>query len=494
MDISILAKQNPWWAHKSAIENDPHYAVFSSAKVRWIPRILKHLDLNADVLYTLRGPRQVGKTTLLKMMVKRELDKGRQSADVLYYSCDDLTTPKEFFELLESYVEYSLNLSKERKLVLLDEVSSIKNWQSGAKHFVDLHGLKGLTLILTGSSAWDLKHAVEMLPGRKGEKTGIPSKRVFLPPKFSEYIEVRDPEIFESIKRLGLDEAETCRKAFFELMIEGKAAKWIEPLLAVKPSLDRLLEEYLITGGVMSAVNEFAETRFIKPTTYAIYAEMIYGDVGKLGRDRATARKIISSVLKHVGSTVSWNTLAKENGIPSVPTAEQYVELLESLFVVNTAYSLDLNTGLARLGSDKKLYFSNPFFMHALVASLRSAAEPFNDSIAFMTEPGKKAWLMEAVVCDHLRRLAYSFSPNDLYEPTNSVFYFRNKSGHEIDFMLRTPEDVMVPVEVKYRNQLDSADYRPIGKFSKGIMVSKDSVEIGSAHPTIPVSVMLMFA
>ena len=85
-------------------------------------------------IYTLRGPRQVGKTTMLKLMIKRLLDNPQISKEqVLYYSSDNIDSYKEIIELLETYFAFINGLPNppERAFIFLDEITGIKQWQKG---------------------------------------------------------------------------------------------------------------------------------------------------------------------------------------------------------------------------------------------------------------------------------------------------------------------------------------------------------------------------
>ena len=69
-DISQLAENNPWWIDRHNIHRDPKLLELSKLPYRWDPRIRHVIKLNADVIYSIRGPRQVGKTTLVQHVLK----------------------------------------------------------------------------------------------------------------------------------------------------------------------------------------------------------------------------------------------------------------------------------------------------------------------------------------------------------------------------------------------------------------------------------------
>ena len=491
VDFSELAKQNPWWENAIAIDADPKIRDFEAAQLKWRPRIRKYMDLKKDVLYSLRGPRQVGKTTFVKLVIRDEL-KTRKPANIFYFTCDLVTSAVELKEIIEQFLDWSFRQSQERKLVCLDEVTRVKDWENAYKQVVDLHSLKDVTYILTGSSSWDLKHGVERLPGRKGEATGEQNHKILLPLKFAEYVELRSPANHKTIEKLGLNDNATRVKAFSELFGESARA-WIDPLLPIKGELDALFGEYLFTGGVMAATNQFYERKEISNNTYELYLQMFFGDLARLKREESTAKKVLSSVLRHPQSHVGWQTISRETGLPSVITIQNYADVLQNLFLLNVYNAFDQNKKQPKHRSEKKLQIPNPFFFHAFRGYIENpAGDYFQQAKAYMLKPEGKAALAEFVVGDHLTRLAYNHRPSDLFDQSNFVFYVKNAQGETIDFITRLPSSFL-PVEVKYQNSISNSDYRNLKKFNKGILATKDELALGGNHPAIPVPLLLLF-
>ena len=82
MDISIL---NQWWKNKELINQDKSIKEYELKKYKWQPTILKELKPKINNIYTLRGPRQIGKTTLIKLLIK-ELLKDNDEKSCFYWS------------------------------------------------------------------------------------------------------------------------------------------------------------------------------------------------------------------------------------------------------------------------------------------------------------------------------------------------------------------------------------------------------------------------
>ncbi|MBI1658343.1 MAG: ATP-binding protein [Thaumarchaeota archaeon] len=75
MSVSAdLAEDNPWWSDPTSIRRDMKIVDLDNSIVDWKPRIAHTFDFSKDLVYSLRGPRQVGKTTLIKLQIKQKMD------------------------------------------------------------------------------------------------------------------------------------------------------------------------------------------------------------------------------------------------------------------------------------------------------------------------------------------------------------------------------------------------------------------------------------
>jgi len=80
-------------------------------------------------VYVLRGPRQVGKTTSIKLLIKNILEKGVNPEDILYLSAEAIKDRFELLETIRDFVQIRQIISKKEKLyIFLDEATFIKEW------------------------------------------------------------------------------------------------------------------------------------------------------------------------------------------------------------------------------------------------------------------------------------------------------------------------------------------------------------------------------
>lgn len=74
---------------------DPKVKEWNESVIKWDPRIRHTFRYGADVIYSLRGPRQVGKTTLIKLQIREFLTKGISPWNIMYYAFDVDNNPKD---------------------------------------------------------------------------------------------------------------------------------------------------------------------------------------------------------------------------------------------------------------------------------------------------------------------------------------------------------------------------------------------------------------
>ena len=490
MELLDIRKQNPWWETKERINEDPKIKDYNSAKVKWMPRLKKYIFMDKNVVYSIRGPRQVGKTTLIKIIIKELLEKNTP-LNIMYFACDLLRDNLALNELLNTYYGWIRPQNNERIFIFLDEISSVKDWQKSIKLFIDTKGNNDLTMILTGSHTLDIKSSAERLPGRVGEKEHIPTHKILLPMKFAEYVEMRNPELYKQVKEFKLDIAKERAEQFQEI-ITGKVPKSAQNLIRLLPELDGLLDEYLLTGGIMVAVNEYAEHKRINSQIYDMYIRQLIGDMARINREEKTAKQILAAMLKRIGSVYSWNSIKKDAGIPTQPTVDQYAGILQTMFVLNIYYKIEMD-GRIKRASDKQVYVLNPFIFHALNGWLiNPAQDTYQSSIEFLSKPEQKSILIESVVGDHLNRAAYNIRPADTFDPSAFIFYLKTNKGQEVAFAFRS-QAIFAGIEVKYQNDLNSEDFRGLNKIGKGCLVSKKDFAQKERFAVIPVSLFLLY-
>lgn len=162
-----LRDMNPWW------QGDPVAGVPPIRRWAYGP-VLDGLRSRLSPAVVLRGPRQVGKSTLLAQVIQSLLAQGVAPKRILRVQFDDLPDLKRLAspitELGQWYCDRILGKSYARALAdgeapyfVLDEVQNLADWAPQLKHILDIGKVRGL---VTGSSALRIQSGHDSLAGR----------------------------------------------------------------------------------------------------------------------------------------------------------------------------------------------------------------------------------------------------------------------------------------------------------------------------------------
>lgn len=486
--------QNPWWRDAAAIEADPYLVARRKSKAPWDPRIKYTFNWEEDVVYSLRGPRQVGKTTLLKDMIRNLLNRGVDARRMFYYTCDLVDNPRELANTVSRYRDAIRSESAERLYIFLDEVSSVRDWQKGIKHLVDTGKLRNVSVVLTGSHTLDLKGVSERLPGRRGAVVDTPDK-ILLPMKFGEYAETINAELAKVMRRLRLPPS-WARQSHLAALGEGELTPAVQEIMLYGKELEALLADYVITGGLPKVIHEYRKNGRIPESVYKTYVDSIVGDVQRWNRRESYLRQLVGRIVDTLGNPVGWSTLRQETDIASHNTVAEYVDALRDMFVLIYLHQFDLARSTPAYQKPKRLHFHDPFFLHALRA-WGKGGDPFDETEDFLRAPENVGHVVEGIAADHVIRWGFARSPQkSLFAYENVVFYWRGKKGREVDFVLRLNREYL-PIEVKYQARLAKhdrfgiIDFLKSGKGRGGLLLSRSASATAKSVFTIPLAVFL---
>lgn len=441
MQYEILASQNPWWKGKERIEEDEDYRKWKEKRIKWIPPLVERLSLEPYSLHFVFGPRQVGKSTLLKLVIKRLLDKGARAESIFYFKCDKISDYKELDELLSAFFELREKLGLHKCYFFLDEITFPKEWYRTIKFYIDDGKFRNDVLVLTGSTSFFAKKETEFFPGRRGKGKNF----ILLPLSFRSFVKVIKPALFKKLPAFSSLDKEEIRKKIF-------------PCLPFIDELNRLLKDYMRCGGFPLSLQSYFEKKETTKDVFDTYLSWLQNDITKIGRDVNIARSIIKTLLTKFPSPISWEGISKEIEIKSPKTVNAYLHLLKSLFVLLILYHIDPNNASVNFGKNKKIHFVDPFFYHLFSEWCLQKIQNIESIMA------------ESLVASHLSRLS-------------DIFYWRNKD--EIDVV--TANGGLKGFEVKWTEKAE-ARTRIIGKIKQVIFITKSFV---SEPPNIPLSAFL---
>jgi predicted AAA+ superfamily ATPase len=507
-DVTIgdLAEQNPWWKTGEFPSDDPEKERYEASSFKWKPRLLRILE-SEDVIYTLRGPRRVGKTTSLKLIIEQFLSEGVLPKNIFYFSCDQLyNLPYLDQEDLAGVLTKYLNFreSKERAFIFIDEVTRLPDWQRRIEPLLRKRLFKNCTAIFTGNHCIDVRKRPNSLVDLRGEANLKKHKNpnlVLLQPKFSEYVETQDKVIREHIEKQKLHTREK-REELLLSLANNTIPDEIDDLMLYIRELNSLLSDYLITGGNCQAVHEFLSTGTISQSTYNAFIELIRTDIMEWGYNEYFAKQILGRIIETITTPVTWNSLKGKTAAKDHKTSNSYAELLIDTFIVNCHYKLKVGKSSSKpyySSQDKKIYIRNPFVFHACNGWVWGR-DMQRLSLDYVKE--HRSRLLEGVFSDHLARLMFKFHSNvPCFKPSDYVFFWKStkieeKEEKEVDFVVKL-NDKSLAVEVKDTNKIKSTE--AIREFTNtadaykcGIITSDTDLKSHHKYVRVPASILLL--
>lgn len=451
MNYSILKNLNPWWEDKGLIERDLHLVGLEKQKFKWKYKIIEGFD---EGIYSIRGPRQVGKTTWVKQTIK-DLLETNDAKNIFFYACDNVGDYNELIEIVILFLEMADE--DKRKYIFFDEIPYVKEWQRGIKHLYDTGKFNNCSVILSGSHSIDIKRSIEQLPGRGDE-----GKRhfVMLPLTFLQYLSVIGKDI-------GLGDNFNKDLANMKLNLRGLNKEYLN---------------YLLTGGFMRIINEFFTTGAISDTSYDVYLKWIIGDIAKWELKENFSKQMMRRIMECYTSELSWSSLKSGTDIDSHLTISKYINALEEMFVLNFIYKMDFNKKIPDFPKSKKIYFSDPFILSACYKWVNSLENNFDAYRKYLEENIDK--ISEGIVLNHLINIIYRGIKSNIYDYKDILYYWTNKAKtKEVDFIYKNNA-----FEVKYQEKISAEDYKSLGEFKKGFLITKKTFD----KRTFPLPVFLI--
>ena len=387
-----MEEQNPWWTG----EEDPTYERWKRYKVKWVPNVIERMSFQPFSLHFLVGPRQVGKTTALKICIQNLINR-RDPKSLFYYSCDELSDYRELGEVLDNYLVARKEWGIKGSVLFLDEITFVEDWWRAVKLRIDQGAFREDVLVITGSASMELLGEKERFPGRRGQ-----GEDLYLPPlDFAEYVE-----------KLG--GIETKRAPARDLDAVEKSAE-ANALYAAR--ISELFARYLMTGGFPVPVREFFEEGKISTESKKTYLDWLRNDWGKAGKSDRYMKGVLSYLLRTRLAPVSWLGIAKETSIGSPHTAQSYVECLEDLMAVKV---LNLITPDFKVlyRKNKKIHALDPFLYH--VFSYYTGEKVLEETV------------VESVVVSHLVRVFETYFWRDGSEVDSVSIVEGEQVGFEV--------------------------------------------------------------
>ncbi len=449
---SSLFLINPWWDNVKINEQ-----FLLGRKRNEFSDIIGRID-NKRIL-SIIGPRRVGKSTLIYQIINYLLEeKHVDNKRILFFSGDD---PSLFFDendklsdVLDVYfneiLEENITKLKEKIYIFIDEIHFIKNWQNYLKTYFDRK--YNVKFIITGSSSIHLfKDANESLLGR------IENIYV-LPLTFNQFMNFYMTYISKSedieIPKVDLSNLDKSIKKLEEIYYNQD----------LKLKITKILKKYILVGGYP----EYFEVKDIevwqKQLSEGIITRGIYKDILTIYNIKSPEilKKMLYYIASNNSQTFAYSSIATTFGIDTVTTMT-YLGYLKQAFLINVLENYSNNIAKV-IRTNKKINILDNGIQNSLL----------------------KQRTIDDNITGHIVKSMVDFDFRLLCEKENyKQFYYRNHNKEEIDIIIDRKIDI-IPIEVKYTNQIENADLKVISEFIEkhsgnsinqvkfGIIITKD--------------------
>lgn len=336
----------------------------------------------------IRGPRQSGKTTLLKRIREALLKKGVEERDIVFVTFEDDLERMKFEKNPKEFIGFH---QTKKTWFLFDEAQYVKDIGKILKLLYDIY--PNAKFIATGSSSFDLTEIGKYLVGRV----------IFvdvLPFSFLEFLRAKSPKHEKKLRELR---AETLTGKVVETEFLG--------------DFNSYLKEYLKYGAyprIALEEDEFKKAELLK-TLFSNYVEKDV--VARFGNKyREPAIILLKTLAASVGGPIKYETLSQQSGI-AYNEVKTVLPLLQDSFVISMIKPFHRNIS-TEIRKNPKVYFLDNGFRNNLLG----------DFSGIITGQA----LENFIYCE-LRQLG-------------KVNYWRTASGGELDFIVG---DLEIAVEVK---------------------------------------------
>ncbi len=353
--------------------------------------------LDKPEILAIVGPRQSGKTTLLKE-IARPINKA------IFIDFEDRDILKLFNEDIKAF--YNL-YGKEAGFLFIDEFQYAKEGGQKLKYLYDRHKIK---IIISGSSVLDLTHqALKYLVGR-----------IFIfylyPFDFKEFLRYRNPSLYKNVYM-------EIKEAFDDYLIgKRKALRAISE--AVINQISRYYYEYAIFGGYPRVVlaKDKEEKVTVLKNIYNTYFLREIRDILQLSTE-SELQRLIRALALQIGSQVVYNELAQIASL-NYKGILKHLDILEKTFVIRRILPFCKNKRI-EIAKSPKVYFWDNGFRNIVI-----------DNFQELERRVDRGNLNENFVANHLLKREATLN------------YWRTKSSAEVDFILNK-DGISSAIEVK---------------------------------------------
>jgi len=348
----------------------------------YLEKCLRFLKVN--VVVSIIGIRRSGKSYIMRQTIKKLIEKGTESKNILMVNFEDRRFtefyPKFLDEIYETYIEF-LKPDKEQ-FIFLDEIHNVPKWEKWVR---TMHELGKGKIIISGSSS-------NLLTGELASiLTGRHLDVFIFPLSFREFI------YFKSIK------------------IEDKL-----DLIAKKIEIKRALSQYIEFGGFPEVVLSNEKKQLL--LTY--FDDILTKDIEKRYKLKETEklRALARFYLTNISNTITFNSIKQflDTTTNTIQKFSSYLEEVNMLFFVKRfSFKVKEQEKAAR-----KLYAADVGLANAV-------------GFKFSSNLGRIAENLVAIELRRKERLG-----------NMEIYYWQDIQKREVDFIVKKEQKIRQLIQV----------------------------------------------
>lgn len=449
----LLRRRNPWWRLDGWAQVDPVLDRARSAPFDYRPDPLR--GIAPAGLYTLTGPRRVGKSLELKRAIQRLIDSGVSSRRIVFASCDGMNGQdvRRVFQVARNI----LQPATETMWWFIDEITAVTgDWSAIVKEARDNTELAHDCVVLTGSSARGMRSAMKNLAGRRGGAQW--TERLLLPAGFRSFCEMSGAAD-EVPRGLGLGPQE---------LGTGRAAEVFSELSFWSEHLLDAWHRYMVVGGFPEAIRESQQSG--EPLVFAdTLWQVIEGEAFASGTFQPSeVSGLVRELAGNICSPVNASRIARDVGLSGSRAANDRINALQVAFQV---WSCHRELEMApHLRSARKVYFVDPLL--ARLPAIKFGLPEVDRSQLTEQQMGIALW----------RRVS---GPLEAGDTQGAVMYRVTPSRSEIDFV---GPQIARPIEVKFQDTGWKRAAQTLGsQFGHGIVGTRRTTDLSGPVMAVPV-------
>ncbi len=465
----ILQPYNPWWvnanfetqAFKRPIYND----IYSNL-------------LQVKQIISITGPRRIGKTTILKQMIKALIDDHQSEAgQIIYFSFDDplLFTKHGIEHFFDDLMKWADTVHSGKTIYFfLDEIQRLEKWELYLKKYYDLSTFPFKFVISGSASSPIFKKSRESLMGRIKEYHLKP----FSFREFVYFFSKDNVSLLDFVNRAN----EFGKNLQHDMVIDWQALETARSPLnfteQIFTDLNNLLNRYFVEGGFPETwdfkdIVQKQQYLYDNQIQKVIFEDLV---IATEFRKPENLKRFYLSLIEQPGQEINLENTSGKIGVSRI-MLDKYLPLLEMTDLVKSIPRFSKRAFKFRRGSVK---------CYLVDLALRNAILKLGDKI--LEDSRMLGYYAENLVFNALSNFMGALE----------LSYCKEGKG-EIDFIVNLGRNRLIPVEVKYRE--DASDVALIKAFMKkyeqktGIVVTKTFNDVGTKDNLlfVPLPIFLLF-